>query len=140
MDDGTAVFSQTWLIAAAVPMIDITDTGKFVTPILLHPEKYNGKNFTCATAFYTPTQLVEGWAKVSGMKVVYEQIDPEKKQGTLTDEMHEQLKKSMGLINDWGYFGTTGRKDLEWTLAQMEEKPTTWEEFLGNSRPWFGGA
>jgi hypothetical protein len=34
-------------------MIDITDTGKFLAPILLNPKKYNGKSFTCATAFYT---------------------------------------------------------------------------------------
>ncbi|KAF8859641.1 NmrA-domain-containing protein [Acephala macrosclerotiorum] len=100
----------------AIPMIDVTDTGKYLTPILLNLKKYNGKSFTCATVFYNPIHLVEGWAKVTGKKVTYEQIDIEK-QGTLTDDMHQQLKKSLGLINVWGYFGPSGKEDLEWTLA-----------------------
>lgn len=119
-------------------MIDITDTGRFVTPILLNPTKYNGTRFTCATDFYTPNQLIDGWSKVTGTKVTYEQIDTGKKQGALTEEMQQQLKKSLGLINIWGYFGPTGKKDLEWTLAQITEKPTSWEEFVKNNRPWFG--
>lgn len=120
-------------------MIDITDTGKFLTPILLNATKYNGKNFTCATAFYNPLQLIEGWSKVTGIKVTYEQIGSAEKQGALTDEMHQQLKKSLGLINIWGYFGKTGRKDLDWTLEQMSEMPTSWEEFVsGNKGHWFG--
>lgn len=121
-------------------MIDITDTGKYLTPILLNPKKYNGKGFTCATAFYTPIQLVNGWTKVTGKKVIYEQIDIEKKQGTLTQEMHDQVKKSLGLINIWGYFGPMGKDDLEWTLAQMEERPNTWEGFVKGNEPWFEGA
>lgn len=121
-------------------MIDITDTGKFVTPILLNPDKYNGKSFTCATAFYTAIQLVEGWTKMTGKQVTYEQIDLEKKQGTLTEEMHQQLKKSRGLINVWGYFGPKGKDHLQWTLAQLEEKPKTWEDFVRDNGPWFGDA
>jgi hypothetical protein len=52
-------------------MIDITDTGKFLAPILLNPQKYNGKSFTCVIAFYSPLQLVDGWTKVTGKKVTY---------------------------------------------------------------------
>jgi hypothetical protein len=129
---------HTDLPIALIPMIDISDTGKYLTPILLNPAKYNGKNFTCATDFYTPLQLIEGWSQVTGVKVTYEQIGPGEKQGALTDEMHEQLKKSLGLINVWGYFGEKGRDDLDWTLKQMDEKPNTWEEFVRMNRPWFG--
>ncbi len=49
--------------------------------------------------------------------------------------MHQQLKKNLGLIDLMGYFGPTGRKDLEWTLAQMEEKPKAWEDFLRENGP-----
>ncbi|KUJ20143.1 NmrA family transcriptional regulator [Mollisia scopiformis] len=136
-DDGTVVFSQTWSPTTVVPMIDITDTGKFVTPILLNPDKYNGKSFTCATAFYTPIQLVDGWTTVTGRTVTYEQIGSDKKQGNLTAEMQKQLKDSTEGINTWSYFGPNGEKDLEWTLAQLEEKLTSWEEFLRNNEPWF---
>jgi hypothetical protein len=51
--------------------------------------------------------------------------------------MYAQLKQSSGLINVWDYYGPTGKEDLEWTLAKMEEKPRTWKEFLVDTGPWF---
>lgn len=136
-NDGTAVFSQTWSPDTVIPMIDIIDTGKFIAPILLDPVKYSGESFTCATAFYTPLQLVEGWTKVTGTEVRYEQTSSGEKHRALTEDMHKQVKKNRGFIDDWGYFGPTGKTDLEWTLAQMAEKPTSWEDFLRNNEPWF---
>jgi hypothetical protein len=117
-------------------MIDISDTGKFIAPILLNPEKYNGKSFTCATAFYTGPQLAEEWTNVLGRKVSFVQDEPEWVKTNLTEEMREQLKKALGLMDIYSYFGPTGKKDLEWTLAQMDEKPTSWEDFLKVNGPW----
>jgi hypothetical protein len=31
-----------------IPLIDIRDVGKFITPALLRLDVYDGKNFTCA--------------------------------------------------------------------------------------------
>ena len=42
-----------------------------------------------------------------------------------------------GFMSEWEYFGPTGLKDLEWTLGEMEERPTTWEEFVVREGPWF---
>jgi hypothetical protein len=122
-------------------MIDITDTGKFLAPILLNPQKYNGKSFACATAFYTPLQLVDGWTNVTGKKVTYQQaIDVNQAKGNLTKEMHKVLKESRGLISKYSYFGPNGRQDLEWTLAQMTETPNIWEDFVRANEPWFPNA
>lgn len=119
-------------------MIDITDTGKYVAPILLDPEKYNGKEFTCATGFLTPLQLVEGWTKVTGKKVTYAIVDSyEVKAMAMTPEQRAELKKSAELMNEYGYFGPTGQADLEWTQAQLKDQLTTWEEFLEANEPWF---
>lgn len=118
-------------------MIDITDTGKFLEPILQNFEKYNGKSFTCATAFYTPLELVDGWTKVTGKKATYTQTSDGEMTGTLTAEMQRELKKSAGLMSDFSYFGPTGKNDLEWTLKQMTEKPTMWEDFVKANEPWF---
>ena len=52
--------------------------------------------------------MVDAWTKVSGKKVMFE---------TTSDE-------------DFNYCGSSGKEDLEWTLAQMHEKLTSWEEFL----------
>ncbi|KAG4430967.1 hypothetical protein IFR05_013554 [Cadophora sp. M221] len=136
--DGTYVLSQTFAPTATLPMIDITDTGKFITPILLNPTKYNGNNFTCATKFLTPLQLVEGWTKVTGRTVTYSMISPDEiVSEAMTPEMRAELKKSADLINEYSYFGPTGLADMEWTQAQVKEELTTWEEFVKANEPWF---
>jgi hypothetical protein len=40
---------------------------------------------------------------------------------------------------EFSYFGSTGKKDLKWTLEQMmgNKKPATWEEFMRKNEPWF---
>jgi hypothetical protein len=139
MEDGTIVLSQTWSPTAQVPMIDITDTGKFIAPILLNPSRYAGKSFTCATAYYTPLELCSTWSKVTGKKVIYRQVESAIANENLTDEMKEGLKGKDRASEEFSYFGPTGRKDLEWTLEQMmgNEKPITWEEFVLRNEPWF---
>lgn len=121
-------------------MIDITDTGKYIAPILFDPAKYTGKRFTCATVFHTPLQLVEGWTKVTGKQVSYSSMDYDASVGSITPEMRAELKKSTGLMDDYSYYGPTGKKDLEWTHAQVKDKLTTWEEFVQANEPWFEGA
>jgi len=121
-------------------MIDINDTGKFITPVLLHPTRYNGERLTCATAYYTPLQLVDGWTKVTGKKVVYEQMGIIDANTNLTAEMKRELNDNAGFIDEYSYFGPAGEEDLRWTLDQMNETPTKWEDFLRANAPWFGEA
>ena len=120
-------------------MIDIKDTGKFLAPILLDPEKYNGKKFAAATAYYTPAELVDGWKKITGKEVHYVKTKFEVPEGPLAPETVKLLDDTMngGLMEDYGLFGPTGRSDLEWTLKQMDDVPTTWEEFVKANEPWF---
>ena len=129
-----------WKEDTLLPLIDITDTGKYLAPVLFDSTKYNGKTFTAATAFYTPQQMVEAWIKVTGKKVVFTQRTGGASMGALTPEMVESLKESNGLIGDYSYYGPTGKKDLEWTLAQMNEEVTSWEEFVRANEPWFEDA
>lgn len=56
----------------------------------------------------------------------------------MTEEMKEELKGSIGGMDEYGYFGWTGQDDLKWTLEQMEEEPVTWEDFVRRNTPWFG--
>jgi hypothetical protein len=140
VEDGTIVLSQTWSPTAQIPMIDITDTGKFIAPILLNFPSVAGKSFTCATAYYTPLELCSTWSKVTGRAVTYRQVESAIANENLTDEMKDGLKgKDRVTEVEFSYFGPTGRKDLKWTLEQMigNEKPTTWEEFVRKNEPWF---
>ena len=56
----------------------------------------------------------------------------------MTPKMAEALKEGAGLINEYSYFGPTGKKSLEWTLAQVEDPPTSWETLVRANEPWFG--
>lgn len=53
-------------------------------------------------------------------------------------EIAKVLEELKGFMEDLEYFGPTGREDLEWTLAQLKDKPTTWESFVEAEGPWFG--
>jgi NmrA-like family len=135
LDDGTVLFNFAWTPATLIPYIDITDIGKYLSPALRNPEKYNGARFTASTAFYSAQEIVDTWSEVSGKKIV---LPTEADIPTLTDDPIKQQYARIGnLFREWGYFGPTGQKDLEWTLAQMDEQPTTWKQFLEANGPWF---
>ena len=55
----------------------------------------------------------------------------------MDDPMKQRLARPLVLITKWGYYGPTGEQDLEWTLAQMDEKPKTLKQFLEDNEPWF---
>ena len=84
--------------------------------------------------------MAEVWTKVTGKKVIFAQRTGGAPTGALSAEMVKSLKESNGLVGDYSYYGPTGKKDLEWTLAQMEEKPTSWEGFVSANEPWFEDA
>lgn len=120
-----------------LPLIDISDTGKYLAPILLEPEKYHHRTFTAATAFYSLQQIVETWSQVTGRIVTFVPRPASSVSAGMTPEMVKVQNESAGLIRDYQYYGPTGLKDLEWTLAQIKEPLTTWKEFVKKNEPWF---
>ena len=125
---------MTW--SGRCPLIDVRDSGKFIVPALLDPDKYNGKRFTAATAFYTPAQMVESWKKVTGKEVKLGQAS-RGAWGNMSPAELEVLEEAAGLISEYECYGPTGQEDLDWTLAQMDDAVTTWEKFVKDNEPWF---
>lgn len=126
-----------WSGKDALPLIDITDTGIYVAPILLEPEKYNGKNFTAATAFYPTQEIVDIFSKVTGRKLVFRQVSsPKEMHLDMPPDMADALSDMHGLITTYGMFGPTGKDDLAWTHAQLKDSLTTWDEFVKRKNPW----
>ncbi|KAI1350048.1 hypothetical protein F5Y01DRAFT_165072 [Xylaria sp. FL0043] len=134
--DGTYVLSLPWGPSTRLPLIDIRDTGKFIAPVLLEPEIYHGKRFTCATAFYTLTEMVDTWTKVTGRTVRLERSESAAEYAGLSDAQKKEVKEA-GLLGEYGYYGPTGDDDLAWTLKQVDGRLRTWEEFLRDNEPWF---
>lgn len=57
--------------------------------------------------------------------------------GALWPEMVTSLKESTGVISDYSYYGSAGKRGLESTLAQMTESATSWEHCVESNEPWF---
>lgn len=118
-------------------MIDIRDIGKFIAPALPDPDRYHETRFTCATAYYTLTEMVETWTKVTGTEVKLQASVDKANYGAMSEEQKQEVEKAGRLIIEYGYFGPTGQADLEWTLEQVTEKLRTWEDFVRDNEPWF---
>ncbi|KIW42565.1 uncharacterized protein PV06_06104 [Exophiala oligosperma] len=118
----------------ALPLIDIEDTGKFIAPFLSDPEKYAGKQFFACTGNYTIREICQTWTTATGTKIVYdEQVD-----AIAESDMGEAVKESLkNRDRSQGYYGPEGDEGIDWTLAQIQEKLTTWEEFVKRNEPWF---
>jgi hypothetical protein len=130
------ILQRAWKLDTRIPLLEVTDTGKFIGPVLLSdPSKYHGKTLTAATAFYTAQEIVDTLSKVSGKKVSLPSgpID----HGDIPDDVKRLVVRTEAVVNKYPYFGPGGPAGLEWTLAQMDEKPITWEEFLVKNGPWF---
>ncbi|KAK8084624.1 hypothetical protein PG997_005895 [Apiospora hydei] len=137
-DDGSYTFRQPWPSTTRIPVINIRDTGKFLAPVLANPDKYHGKRLTCATAFYTPVEMAETWSKVLGKNVKLQQVTEEESFVIqFTEEQKKMIKDASTLMTKYEYYGSTGDDDLAWTLAQLTDRPVTWEEFLQDHRPLF---
>ena len=139
MRDGTFVMPKPWPTATSttlVPLVDIEDTGKYVQPFLSHPEKYKHASLTASTAFYTPLEICEIWTKSTGFEVKFDETQDGVSNSSMTKEQKDSLTKS-NVAHTSRYYGPKGREGLEWTLAQMEEMPNTWESFVKRNEPWF---
>lgn len=130
-DDGIWVMGKPWPTAdpnTLVPLVDIEDTGKYLQPFLDDPGSYDKARMTASTAFYTPVEMCKTWSQVTGCNVQFEGSKNTSGGFSVNDMATE--KDSM-------YYGEGSKKELDWTLVQMEEKPNTWENFVKTHEPWF---
>ncbi|CRG82732.1 hypothetical protein PISL3812_00077 [Talaromyces islandicus] len=134
LKDGRILFGFAWGPETKLPLIDINDTGKYLSPALRDPIKYNGCRLIAATAFYTAKEQVDTWSTVSGKEVIL----PEEDIPLLTsDPLQQKMSRPGTVLEKWGYYGPTGEEDLCWMHNQLNEKLTTWKEFLESNGPWF---
>lgn len=84
--------------------------------------------------------MFAGWKKVTGKTVGYysaAELAGRNPQMGMLPEQIEAIKDAEGLLTEYAYYGSTGSKDLGWTLEQLLDAPTTWEEFVQRHEPWF---
>ncbi|KEZ45871.1 hypothetical protein SAPIO_CDS1236 [Scedosporium apiospermum] len=135
--DGTVVLPYAWPDELEMPYIDVTDTGKYLAPAIGDPAKYNGKQLIGATAFYSSKEVADTWSRITGKKVRH--ATPEELPVSSGSFMEDNVIRPNPFLTDTGYYGPTGRAELEWLHSQLDpaDKLTTWEEYVKANGPWF---
>jgi uncharacterized protein YbjT (DUF2867 family) len=125
-----------------IPLFDAdADAGKFVKAILKKREQTLGRRVLAATAYYTPREVLETLRRVKpnkGGSARFAQLTPEQytaglQQTGLSEKAAIELLENMQFMPEFGYFGG---EPLEPSLELLEEKPTTWEEFVRKTPAW----
>ena len=97
-----------------IPLFDAeNDAGKFVKAMFLNEEKVFGKRVYGATAYYTPSQIVEEFkelypsvAKDAGYTQLPHDVFKAIMAGTGAPEVvQEEMLQNMRLISEFGYYG-----------------------------------
>jgi hypothetical protein len=105
-------------------------TGKFVKAAIKNASALNGKRILAATDYYTPGRIVAEFEEVTGTKATYIQVSAEQYQSFLPAEMAEEYLENHLFVEYPGYYNGACLKE---SLDLLEEKPTTWKEFIKKS-------
>lgn len=133
--------ANVWTLALPVPatapfpMFDVTDTGKWIKGIVLNRDTLLGKQVYAATAYLTPTQLVDQFkavfpqdgATARFVEVPHAQFLQGMKDMGLPDFAAQEMLENMRLMDEGGYFGGAALKESQ---AILDDELTTWEEFM----------
>lgn len=74
-----------------VPLIDITDTGAWISAILADPDKYEGEFIAAGQGLYSYQQIAKIISRVSGKTVRFHQMSDEMMKGVLPEDSKEML-------------------------------------------------
>jgi uncharacterized protein YbjT (DUF2867 family) len=129
-NEGEYVLANMLPVDARVPYIDITETGKWVGPILQDPDRYEGKFFAAAEGFYTPVQMAQAISKVTGKTVRHVQLPDEVAKGFFPEAFKEALYEMFVLLREYGYFGEGQEELVAWAREQVKGELTDLEGFL----------
>jgi hypothetical protein len=120
---------------AVAPMFDTADTGKYVKAAVLYRDELLGKRLLGATNYMTLREIVDSFKKTypeAGKTAAYAELPHDVYVKVLTGTgMPEfaavELLENMRLLKEYGYYGGAS---LDETHKLVEDKLTTWEDFM----------
>lgn len=124
-----------------MPLFNTADTGKWIKAIVLHREQLLGARVLAATAYVMPDEIVEQFKAVfpeaGATAAFYETphkafLDAMCGMG-LPEYAAEEMLENMRLMNEGGYYGG---KELDESHAVLEDKLTTWKEYIKGAKPF----
>ncbi|KKZ64783.1 hypothetical protein EMCG_09324 [[Emmonsia] crescens] len=112
---------------ARFPLFDVADTGKYVTAAMKKYPATLGRDIYAAIDYYSPSRIVAEFTEVTGYPAKTVQISPELYKSFLPANMAQELLENHQLLESPGYYGGAS---LGESLAILEQKPTSWKEFV----------
>lgn len=128
--DGTWVLAVNNSPQILSPYLDCTgDAGKFVGAILAQPDRYEGKTFCAATAFYTWEEAAAAMSKASGKTAVYKQVPLEEFKKDLPF-FPDGYGEVFAYQEEFGYYGPGTEELVAWAVANARGRLSTLEEYF----------
>ncbi|KAM5341361.1 hypothetical protein ACJ41O_014392 [Fusarium nematophilum] len=114
---------------AQVPLFDAgDDNGKFVKAAIKNFPSTLNKRIYAATDYYSPNRIISEFSEVVGKPASFTQIPSEAFKSFLSPAVADEMLENMLLLEDPGYYA---KADLKESLDLVDDKPTTWKEFVG---------
>ncbi|EGC45405.1 NmrA-like family domain-containing protein [Histoplasma capsulatum var. duboisii H88] len=135
-EDGVFTLSLPVSENAQFPLFDAAgDTGKYVTAAMKKYPATLGKDIYEATDYYTPGRIVSEFTEVTGYPAKAVQITPEQYKSFMPPFAAQEFLENHQLLEGPGYYGGAS---LGESLAVLEQKPTSWKEYVERekSRAW----
>ena len=95
--------------------------------IIKNSEALNGQRVLAATDYYTPVRLLAEFEEVTGKKATFTQVSAEQYKSFLPEAIAEEMLENHLFVENPGYYNGAS---LQQSLDLLEEKPTTWKEFI----------
>ncbi|KAJ5617300.1 hypothetical protein N7537_002414 [Penicillium hordei] len=121
---------------AVLPMFDAAaDTGKFVKVAIKNRPAMLGRQIFACAGYYRPSQLAQEFAEVMGKHTELVRLTEEEyKAYVIPSSFGQEAYETYLLMVDPGYYVGKG---LGESLELLDEKPTSWKEFVHKNKHKF---
>lgn len=99
-------------------------------PALKRPEAFNGKQMLAATDYYDVDRIISEFKEATGKSIAFFQVTPQQYTSYLPEALAQEFLENHQFIESPGYYNGVS---LAETLGALEDKPTTFKEFVAKT-------
>lgn len=132
-NDGTYVFATLCKPDTRIPLIDATEMGNWIAPILECPDQYEGKVLEAMEGWYTWEQIVEVVSNVTGKKIAYQQVPDELFKEWMPPAVKDDMQGMFVFYRDYGFYSKPPGQKSE-NSGGAKGKLSSLEEFCKKAK------
>ncbi|KAM0126708.1 hypothetical protein ACHAO1_009940 [Botrytis cinerea] len=127
-NDGSYVFASLCNPDTRMPLIDATEMGKWIAPILESPDEYEGKVLEAMEGWYTWKEIAEIVSSVTGKRVAYQQVSDELFKEWMPPLVKDDMQGMFVFYRNYGFYSKPpGQKSED--SGKAKGKLSSLEEF-----------